>query len=244
MAPRGTGVVDRLYDAVQIYKFKFNASALGHFDYTMLMYDKDIPYGEKEQKLVREFRKASSSMGTSPGLSLYDDDNQYWLRVKELRKKTLQYGSVQYVTDVLVRGLFQEHHVRKKSAFWDCFGNTVYENLLNNLPANTKLCIMCGKRILAGMDTRYCDSCQPREEISSVRFAECIMCGEKFVTKSYLSGAVCPACIHMMSPRGQCVDCGAPTEFRPRGRPADRCPACQKARNRAKVREWKIKHKE
>lgn len=242
VAPRGTGVVDRLYDAVQIYKFKFNASALGYFDYTMLMYDKDIPYGEKEQKLVREFRKASSSMGTSPGLSLYDDDNQYWLRVKELRKKTLQYGSVQYVTDVLVRGLFHEHHVRKKSAFWDCFGNTVYENLLNNLPENTRLCLTCGKRIPVGSGSRHCEACQPREEVPTVQAAECILCGQKFMTKDFQSGAICPVCQHLRSEKSRCVECGALLEMRSRGRPSTRCPTCQKARNRNKVIAWKIKY--
>lgn len=232
VAPRGTGVVDRLYNAVQIYKFKFNASALGHFDYTMLMYDKDVAYGDKERKLVDEFRKSSSRL-CGQRTSAYDDDNLYWLKVKELRQRVLQYGSVQYVTDVLVRGLFHEHHVRKKSAFWDCFGNTVYENLLNNLPANTKLCLTCGKRIPIGSGARHCESCMPRADVPSVQFAECIVCGSRFVTKDYQSGAICPACQHMRSAKSRCVECGAMLEMRTRGRPSTRCPSCQNARNRA-----------
>ena len=205
------------------------------------MYDKNIPYGEKEEKLVREFRKASSSMGNSSSLSLYDDDNQYWLRVKELRKKTLQYGSVQYVTDVLVRGLFHEHHVRKKSAFWDCFGNTVYENLLNNIPENTRVCLACGKRIHIGSGSRHCESCQPREEVPTVQMAECIVCGGKFATKDHQSGAICPACLHMRSSKSRCVECGAMLEMRTRGRPSTRCPGCQNARNRAMAIQRAIK---
>ena len=233
--------MDRLYDAVQIYKFKFNASALGHFDYTMLMYDKDIPYGEKEQKLVKEFRKASSAMGNSRSVGLFEDDNQYWLRVKELRKKTLQYGSVQYVTDVLVRGLFHEHHVRKKSAFWDCFGNTVYENLLNNLPANTRMCLSCGKRIPVGNGSRHCENCKPREDVPTVQMAECIICGGKFLTKDYQSGAICPACLHMRSAKSRCVECGAILDMQSRGRPSTRCPSCQNARTRMLARQRAIK---
>lgn len=225
-------MVDRIYDAIQIYKFKFNASALGAFDYTMLMFDKEVPYDERAQRIVYEFRKASSSMGTSPGLGLYDDDNQYWLRVKELRKQILQHGSVQYVSDVLVRGLFHEHHVRKKSAFWDCFGNTIYENLLNNLTANTKLCFGCGKRIPVGDAVRYCEACQPREEVPAVHVAECIICGEKFVTKNVRSGGVCPVCNHLRSADSRCIDCGDLLPMRTRGRPSVRCNECQRARNR------------
>ena len=241
--PRGIGVVDRIYDAVQIYKFKFNASALGVFDYKMLMYDKEIPYGEKEQQIVKEFRRASASMGTSPGLGLYDDDNQYWLRVKELRKKILQYGSVQYVSDVLVRGLFHEHHVRKKSAFWDCFGNTIYENLLNNLPEGTKLCYGCGKRIPIGGGRRYCEACQPREAVPTVQVAECVICGEKYMTRDHQEGAMCPACAHMKSAGGRCVDCGTLLPERMMGRPSNRCSACQQHRRRELTKHRVIKYR-
>ena len=243
VSPRGSGVVDRIYDAIQIYKFKFNASALGSFDYTMLMYDKNIPYGEKEQKVGEEFRKASSRL-CGQRTTAYDDDNLYWLKVKELRRRILQYGSVQYVTDVLVRGLFHEHHVRKKSAFWDCFGATVYENLLNNLPANTRLCLTCGKRIPIGSGSRHCSTCQPRETVPTIHLAECVVCGCKFATKDHQSGAICPACLHARSEKSRCVECGAILEMRSRGRPSTRCPSCQNARNRAMAIQRAIKSRQ
>lgn len=251
---RSHGVVDRLYGIIQIYKFRFNDAGLGRFDYRMLMYDDDIPYGEKEQKLVSDFRKASSKMKIQ-NFGMFDDNNHYFYQIKSIRKKFLQYGSLQYVTDVLIRGLFYEHHVRKKTVFFDCFGDQVYENLLNNLPKKTRVCQKCGKRFsIERPQQAYCLGCQPSYKIAEIRTAECVICGATFKTRDALSGAVCPAC-KAMPPRRRtvniqqrqvvqyCVDCGMPFDMYVHGRPSKRCDRCQKARNLQKVREWKIKHK-
>lgn len=251
VAPRGNGVVDRLYEIVQIYKFKFNTTALGHFDYRMLMYDENVPYGDKEKRIVAEFRKEASHMiRNSVGDSLYNDDNQYFWRVKALRKKMLTYGSVQYITDVLIRGLFGEHHVRKKSAFWDCFGDRVYENLQNNLSEKTEICARCGKRFKKNGTRQYCENCEPLSHPREVRLAECVICGCTFKTRGAASGAVCPACKMTEPPPKEpkivqrfCVDCGNPFDAYLRSRPSIRCDHCQGIRNRERVRAWKIKYK-
>lgn len=255
--PRGNGVVDRLFNTIQIYKFKFNASSLGSFDYRMLMYDENIPYGEKERRLVAEFRKESSRMGCSNKQGIYDADSIYWLNIKELRKKALKYGSVQYVTDVLIRGLFHEHHVRKKSAFWDCFGNTVYENLQNNLPSKTRLCLQCGRRFVIDKPSQqYCDACQAigvNHQILEIHTAECVICGSTFRTSNASSGAMCPACkypnrkekrVPIKLRERHCVDCGIQLDEYIFGRPSNRCPHCQNLRNKANVKKWKKKYKE
>lgn len=254
--PRGTGVVDRLFQEVQIYKFRFHSSSLGDFDYRMLMYDENIPYGEKEEKIVAEFRRDSSRIGI-PNVSMYDDGNHYFWDIKELRKKYLQYGSLQYITDVLVRGMFHEHHISKKSAFFDCFGDQIYYNLNNNLPAKTHACQRCGKRfVFTEPHQLYCDDCLPLERPREIHTAECVICGQKFKTRNSESGAICPACLmgqpivknphkpkSKRRPPTHCVDCGAPLDAYTRGRPSNRCSSCQHLRNRSKVREWKINKK-
>lgn len=255
--PRGNGVVDRLFNTVQIYKFRFNATSLGKFDYRMLMYDENIPYGEKEERLVQEFRKASSKVGM-PNVSMYDDGNHYFWDIKELRKRFLQYGSLQYITDVLVRGMFYEHNVKRKSTLFDCFGDQIYENLSNNLPLKTHLCQRCGKRfVFASSSQMYCDDCIPLEHPRCITTAECVVCGSKFKTRSYLSGAVCPVCLYgdmdvsqpkmlkkqlrKRKPKAtRCVDCGALLHIYRYGRPSNRCESCQSKRNRLKSKEWKI----
>lgn len=245
VAPRANGVVDRIYKIIQIYKFRFNAAHLGNFDYRMLMYNENIPYGEPERKIVNEFRKASASMGNVNGGGIHDENSQYWFQIKELRKKILEHGSVQYVSDVLVRGLFHEHKVRKKAAFWACFGDVIYENLENNLPVHTRVCKKCGKRYRITNTSIYCPECEPLAKQPEIRTAYCIMCGEPFATRDETSGAMCPACKLKYGEKKRCIDCGAILEDvgRKRGHPVVRCPSCQAARNRQKVREWKIKHK-
>lgn len=251
--PRGNGVVDRLFNTVQIYKFRFNSAAIGHFDYRMLMYDENIPYGEKEEKIVLEFRREASHMGT-PNVSMYDDNNHYFWNVKEMRKKFLQYGSLQYITDVLVRGMFHEHHVSRKSAFFDCFGDQVYQNLLNNLPQKTRLCLRCGKRfIISDPHQNYCKDCEPLDKPREIKTAECVLCGAKFKTRNVESGSICPACKMIGREHTQCagkkehalncVDCGAPLDAYVFGRPSTRCPHCQSIRNKRNIKKWKIKHR-
>lgn len=220
------------------------------------MYDENIPYGEKEEKIVAEFRRDSSRIGI-PNVSMYDDGNHYFWDIKELRKKYLQYGSLQYITDVLVRGMFHEHHISKKSAFFDCFGDQIYYNLNNNLPAKTHACQRCGKRfVFTEPHQLYCDDCLPLERPREIHTAECVICGQKFKTRNSESGAICPACLMGQSvvqktnkpkskrrPPTYCVDCGAPLDAYTRGRPSNRCSSCQHLRNRSKVREWKINKK-
>lgn len=262
--PRGNGVVDRLFNTVQIYKFRFNATSLGKFDYRMLMYDENIPYGEKEEQIVQEFRKASSKVGV-PNVSLYDDGNHYFWDIKELRKRFLQYGSLQYITDILVKGMFHEHNATKKSTLFDCFGDQIYENLSNNIPAKTHMCRHCGKRfVFDSANQACCEDCKPIATPRSITTAECVVCGSKFKTSSYTSGAICPACtmgcemdlISVKTPSRKkrsiigehrkatrCVECGAILHIYKRGRPSNRCDVCQSQRNRMKVKEWKINNR-
>ena len=236
---KADGVVDRLYDIVQIYKFKFNASALGTFDYKMLMYNENIPYGAKEKKIVREFRRASSVMHGNSSMGIHDENNQYWEQVKELQKKMYQYGSKQYVVDVLVRGLFHEHSVRKKSAFWDCFGDVVYDNLMMNLPDKTSVCRGCGKRFPTVERKSYCPDCENRGSAIAVHQLTCIECGETFMTRNVEAGAVCPACqiVRLGKQKKTCIDCGCLFEIEHMGRPSNRCPDCRHSRHLYTMKE-------
>lgn len=221
------------------------------------MYDENTPYGETEEKIVAEFRKDASHIGI-PNVSIYDDSNHYFWDIKEMRKKFLQYGSLQHITDVLVRGMFHEHNVSKKSALFDCFGDQIYQNLNNNLPEKTQLCHRCGKRfVIESLHQSYCKECEPIDKPKQIRTAECVICGASFKTRNLVSGAVCPACqmhadLEIKVPRTirkskktrqtHCVDCGICLDTYSFGRPSIRCRSCQSIRNREKVIEWKIKY--
>ena len=112
-----------------------------------------------------------------------------------------------------------------------------------NLPEGTKLCYGCGKRIPIGGGRRYCEACQPREAVPTVQVAECVICGEKYMTRDHQEGAMCPACAHMKSAGGRCVDCGTLLPERMMGRPSNRCSACQQHRRRELTKHRVIKYR-
>lgn len=242
---RGGGVVDRIHYSICDYKFKFDKSIVGKLDPTLLMYEPLKEYGKKEEEIVDYFRRRSKTIFGYGGNSAYDEDDKYFFYIKQLKKDMQRFGSVQRVTDVLVHGLFIKHSVRRKSAFWDCFGDVVEMNLLNNLRENRGRCLQCGKRFrvpFGELDT-LCPSCRP-EGVTPVREADCAICGATFKTRAFLPIAICPACHMAKNDKNKCADCGAPIfNSGGKGRPSCRCRECQATRNRTKSREWKIKYR-
>ena len=75
-----------------------------------------------------------------------------------------RYGALDdenYITDVLVKYLFNVKHTTRKTVFWNCFGHVVYNNLLNNIDSRTALCVVCGKRFKkANNKQKYCLNCK------------------------------------------------------------------------------------
>lgn len=236
---RGNGTVDRLYKHIPTHRFSFNKDAVGEFDYRYLMYDKDIEYGKKEDDIVKLFRLKTRTLGTRKDSSLYDDDNVYWLTIKALRKEMLTHGSRQYIVDVLTKGLFDKYKSAKKSAFWDCFGDVLYENLHNNMPKGMKSCADCGSRFVVthGLE-KYCPCCRERRETQPTRTVVCPVCHTKFVTREVGDGIVCASCKAMSDfYKGKikttiCCDCGQVFLTQTKGRPSVRCHDCQSFRNK------------
>lgn len=243
---RGDGVVDRIYYSVCDYKFKFDKSVVGRFEPEMLMYESLKQYGEEEEKIVKHFRKEAQKLYPYARDVSYFDDDKYFYFIKKLRKDMQQFGSTQKVTDVLIHGMFIEHSVRRKSVFWDCFGDVVEMNLNNNLRERRGRCVCCGKRFKSafGVNEIICPKCRP-QKMEPVRTAECSVCGGTFVTRDTMPISTCPVCRMIKNSKSKCVDCGTPIyNSRGKGRRSCRCADCQSARNKEKVREWKIKYRQ
>ena len=53
-----------------------------------------------------------------------------------------------------------------KNILWNSFGDTIIKNLQSNIPANTKLCEVCGERFEYNTNsckpTLYCKKCAER----------------------------------------------------------------------------------
>lgn len=213
--PRGNGVIDRLCNHVRNYKFRWSNKTIPPFDYKMLMYNKNRPYGEAEEAIVQEFRNSASGLQFVRTNSYAEEDNHNYYEIKRLMKHMEQFGRAQDVCDILVRGLFHEHVVAHKAAFWLCYGDIVYDNLVANLQEQKK---------------------KDDSPVEDLVWKECSECGNGFKANQFDIETVCPAC-RAFGQTGmirRCIDCGAelPTKTGV-GRGSVRCDSCQRAADRA-----------
>ncbi|MGU9539167.1 hypothetical protein ACQX0N_09325 [Clostridium tepidum] len=85
---------------------------------------------------------------------------------KKIREEILKvHNDEKYVTDILVEYLYSNKKENKKVTLWECFGDVILENLINNLTKGFKKeameCEKCGILIEKKSNkTKYCDECK------------------------------------------------------------------------------------
>ncbi|NFQ02751.1 hypothetical protein FDF18_06395 [Clostridium sporogenes] len=90
---------------------------------------------------------------------------------KKIREEILKVNNDEkYVTDVLVEYLYTNKKDNKKVTLWECFGDIILENLINNLTKNFKNeameCENCGDYIKQKSNkTKYCDRCKKEKQL-------------------------------------------------------------------------------
>lgn len=211
----GNGVIDRIYNHIKINKFRFANTTIEPLDWRKLMFNPDRPYGEKEEELVAEFRNASSKLQFARGGFTFDDGYHNLYEIKKLKEYMDGYGRRQDVCDVLIRGLFGEHKTPYKAAFWMCYNDVVYDNLLANLAED--------RRKYSEMD------------LNTLEWRECNICGNDYKARASDVNDICPACraFNSKAITNRCIDCGATLSTKSgKGRPSIRCAKCQVAHDR------------
>ena len=207
--PRGNGVIDRLYQHIRKYKFRWNSDGIEPFDYRMLMFNQNRAYRKREEEIVQEFRKATREMRFVRESAFTDDENHNLWEIKRLREHMLQFGRPRDVCDILVRGLFHEHRTTHKAAFWMCYNDIVYENLCANLKIRE-------------------DAVESTPE-SDITWRECSMCGSQYKARAADEDNMCPACrtFRKSVKTYRCIDCGVELPKRTGcGRASVRCESC------------------
>lgn len=246
VAPPSKSVTDRLIDKIQSYKFDFQKKQLGILDYKMLMHDPDIEMDEHAQDLVRQYYKMASSIGNY-NLDISDEDNAYLQALKDFKAELAKFGDDQYVADVLINQLFNIRKATHKAIFWDCYGDTVYENLLANKAGERKMCQRCGERFSPlHKQQLLCSKCAKQTTYvpEPPKKAICFDCGKEFVPTD-LSQTRCQVCQWMYDNPVEtnnyrtCVACGAYFDVaQKRGRKATMCRRCQDITRKAKKAKW------
>lgn len=154
-----TSVVNRLECIIPNKRMSFTATDIGIFDYKVMMKNpnvEEIPdVIDLYNHLEREYRYKAN---------YFDDDvNVAYLRDSIRGKFNQCCLSINDISDILVKHLFCDMASRRKSVFWMCFGDIVYENLVRNIPEQSRQCVKCGRRFMVDnvKNTRMvmCDKC-------------------------------------------------------------------------------------
>lgn len=156
-------VVNRLEKFIPNPRINFKASNLGKFDYKKLMYDKNVLLDEGVIKKYRELDlkkyymedNSKKDRATTDSLFLYKDIRTQLLEINSDKK---------YVTDVLIKYLYENKKSNYKITLWSSFGDVIVDNLKNNIKNSLDdgfiLCEICGKRVENTSNNRkYCNDC-------------------------------------------------------------------------------------
>ena len=167
---KGTGNIDRIADLIPKNRITFK-DILGKYTYkTYMSQDVDITTEDAKKvidlyKLVDEMNSRKKIISTVSELG--DESKSEMLsELSDINKKRKMFIDIlgydeKYITNVLVKYLKDDV---RKDTLWKLFGESIYENICNSIPSNTKLCEVCGERFefvqKVGKPEIYCCSCR------------------------------------------------------------------------------------
>ncbi|KJR69303.1 hypothetical protein [Bacillus velezensis] len=146
--------VNKLDSIIPSDRINFAAVA-GKFDYRFLLKNKEI---KLDEAIISEYKRLDQNKkwlmndeDIKPGQKLYV--------YKVIKDRLLKiHNDEQYVTDVLVKYLYKKKS-KFKSTLWECFGETLLENLRHNLKTY-RGCCSCGKMFKStSHKAKYCPTC-------------------------------------------------------------------------------------
>ncbi len=146
--------VNKLDSIIPSDRINFAAVA-GKFDYRFLLKNKEI---KLDEAIISEYKRLDQNKkwlmndeDFKPGQKLYV--------YKVIKDRLLKiHNDEQYVTDVLVKYLYKKKS-KFKSTLWECFGETLFENLRHNLKTY-RGCCSCGKMFKStSHKAKYCPTC-------------------------------------------------------------------------------------
>jgi len=165
-------VVNRLEKIIPNTKISFTATGLGDFDYKMLMKNKKVELNENIIKKYKELDLKKHFMINST----YEEDeqNNVTYLYQEIVKSILDINNdVYYVTDVLVKYLYELKKSNFKTTLWECFGHIIVENLKTNVETSKTYCKTCGDLIIqVNNKSKYCEECAKEIEKGNHRIRQ------------------------------------------------------------------------
>lgn len=160
-------VVNRISNLVSNPRYTFKATNCGEFDYTKLTsYDVDLNT-EIAKNIIKKFDNLNQNKKYFKKNDT-EDNNDY--TTKYIRNEILKLSEdIFYVVNVLVKHKYTVANSINKRTLWDVFGDIILENLKTNIPTNTKLCDLCGKRfeynVYAKTPMSCCGECKHKKNL-------------------------------------------------------------------------------
>lgn len=157
-------VVNRIKKFIVNPPIEFNIPNGGEFDYHMLLSDntKDVRVAKcLEKRLVNRFNFYTQNQHI---FKRSDEEQDRSFVTQTIRERmNWIWEDDRYIADVLINHYYNKKNSDNKRALWEVYGDIILENIKRNVPQNTKLCEVCGKRFEYNERVKrlpkYCEEC-------------------------------------------------------------------------------------
>lgn len=195
--PNIISAVDKLsttYPAKRL-NFNFTARNVGKFDYRVLM-TKKMPYNA--DKIVEQYKLVVSEK-LDLTQSSYDDNKNYlavYANARDCIIEAFPENSEEEIVNAIIEAIFCKSKSGKKKAFWQMFGDVVYNNICQNMDNGLSICQKCGSPyVKTTANQRYCLKCQQGNgKKNKNKIVMCCDCGLEFKVSNSSRRIRCDAC--------------------------------------------------
>ena len=174
--------------------FNFSIKNVGRFDHNVLMTG-DMPDNANEiveqyKLVVREKLDLSANS--------YDDNKNYlavYANARDCIVSAFPDNTEEQIVNAIIQSIFCDAKSVKKKAFWQMFGDIVYQNIVANLSDGLCMCERCHTRFMKMTpNQKYCSKCQGYIKLN-FKVIRCVDCGAEFeVNSKNTKSERCPAC--------------------------------------------------
>lgn len=140
-------VINRLTYLVKDNRVVFKAKNCGEFDYTTMLKNKNIDTStEISKSVINTFNYWNMN---KKFIKHEDDKTEINFKNEYIKKRIgMKLDGIDDVVDVLVKHYYEDIKGKNKRALWDVYGDIILERIKDNIPKNSEVCDVCGKRFV------------------------------------------------------------------------------------------------
>jgi hypothetical protein len=159
--PINNSSINKLNKIIPSNRLYFKMTDLGKFDYKNLLSDKEFAPNKDSQNIIDEYTRLDLHKHFM--VNRYDGKHDNIVYVYQSIKDSILeiHDNVDFVTNTLIDFLYNHKKTNYKTTLWECFGDTMLENIQNNIkPKELVYCKNCGIPMKNATNrTIYCVDC-------------------------------------------------------------------------------------